>query len=332
MRVAESSGGVLYYLLTDHLGSTALTLDSSGARVTELRYYPFGAARYNAGNQVTTYRFTGQRWDSGTALYFYQSRWYDPLIGRFLAADTIVPQPQNPQNLNRYSYVGNQPLRFVDPSGHAGVDFWGGGGDAGAGIGLVVALIMTQAQGAVYQYGPVAAEITWLYGNQTIAAGDQISQAVQNAGQGGNTAGPGGLDPNDPRFKQGTEQAAQTQGSAVTSRGLNVFSRAAEFGIKSYNQLSKMTSATGLRAHHLIEQRFAERLGLNTGRMSSIALTPEEHQIFTNMWRAEIGHIGDRSALTTATATLQDVWTAAQRIYAQHPELLEAVRQDLFGQ
>ena len=110
VRVAESSGGMLYYLLTDHLGSTALTLNSSGARQTELRYYPFGAARYNANNQVTTYRFTGQRWDSGTALYFYQSRWYDPLIGRFLAADTIVPQPQNPQNLNRYSYVGNQPL------------------------------------------------------------------------------------------------------------------------------------------------------------------------------------------------------------------------------
>ncbi|MBK9233072.1 MAG: RHS repeat-associated core domain-containing protein [Anaerolineae bacterium] len=120
-RVAESSGGVLYYLLTDHLGSTALTLDSSGVRVTELRYYPFGAARYNAGNQVTTYRFTGQRWDSGTALYFYQSRWYDPLIGRFLAADTIVPQPENPQNLNRYSYVGNQPLGFIDPSGHAAI-------------------------------------------------------------------------------------------------------------------------------------------------------------------------------------------------------------------
>ncbi|MFZ1506332.1 MAG: RHS repeat-associated core domain-containing protein, partial [Anaerolineae bacterium] len=53
--------------------------------------------------------------------YFYQSRWYDPLIGRFLAADTIVPQPQNPQNLNRYSYVGNQPLGFIDPSGHAAI-------------------------------------------------------------------------------------------------------------------------------------------------------------------------------------------------------------------
>ncbi|MFZ1405296.1 MAG: RHS repeat-associated core domain-containing protein, partial [Anaerolineae bacterium] len=92
-RVAESSGGVLYYLLTDHLGSTALTLNSSGNRLdpnVELRYYPYGGVRYNPGNQVTTYRFTGQRWDSGTALYFYQSRWYDPIIGRFLAADTIV--------------------------------------------------------------------------------------------------------------------------------------------------------------------------------------------------------------------------------------------------
>ena len=120
-RVAESSGGVLYFLLSDHLGSTALTLDSSGVRQTELRYYPFGAARYNANNQVTTYRFTGQRWDSGTALYFYQSRWYDPLSGRFLAADTIIPQPGNPQSLYRYSYVGNRPLRFVDPTGHAQV-------------------------------------------------------------------------------------------------------------------------------------------------------------------------------------------------------------------
>ena len=89
--------------------------------MTELRYYPYGAARYNTGNQVTTYRFTGQRWDSGTALYFYQSRWYDPVIGRFLAADTIVPQPQDPQNLNRYSYALNNSVRFSDPSGHAAV-------------------------------------------------------------------------------------------------------------------------------------------------------------------------------------------------------------------
>jgi RHS repeat-associated protein len=99
--------------------------------VTELRYYPWGGARYNPGGQLTTYRFTGQRWDSGTAMYFYGSRWYDPVIGRFLSADTIVPEPGNPQSLNRYSYVGNRPTVFVDPTGHAkvcGTDVEGGCG------------------------------------------------------------------------------------------------------------------------------------------------------------------------------------------------------------
>jgi RHS repeat-associated protein len=119
VRVAENNGGTLYFLLSDHLGSTAVTTDASGVRVTELRYYPYGdSERYNPGGQITTFRFTGQRWDPGTGLYFYNSRWYDPLIGRFIQADTIVPQPGNPQALNRYSYVLGNPLRYTDPTGH----------------------------------------------------------------------------------------------------------------------------------------------------------------------------------------------------------------------
>ncbi|MFZ1597649.1 MAG: RHS repeat-associated core domain-containing protein, partial [Anaerolineae bacterium] len=51
-------------------------------------------------------------------LYFYNARYYDPTLARFISADTLIPQPQNPQNLNRYSYVGNRPLRFTDPTGH----------------------------------------------------------------------------------------------------------------------------------------------------------------------------------------------------------------------
>jgi hypothetical protein len=53
-------------------------------------------------------------------LYWYNSRWYDPLIGRFIQADTLVPQPGNPQSLNRYAYVLNNPLRYVDSNGHCG--------------------------------------------------------------------------------------------------------------------------------------------------------------------------------------------------------------------
>ena len=120
-RVAENSGGALTYLLADHLGSQALTLDSAGNRLntnTEIRYYAYGAMRYTAGSTPTSFNFTGQRRDSGSGLLFYNARWYDPAVGRFLQADTVVPEPGNPQSLNRYSYVGNQPLKYTDPTGH----------------------------------------------------------------------------------------------------------------------------------------------------------------------------------------------------------------------
>jgi len=49
---------------------------------------------------------------------YYGARYYDPALGRFVQADTIVPNPASPQDLNRYAYVRNNPLRYTDPSGH----------------------------------------------------------------------------------------------------------------------------------------------------------------------------------------------------------------------
>ncbi|MCB0036462.1 MAG: hypothetical protein KDE51_20660 [Anaerolineales bacterium] len=46
------------------------------------------------------------------------SRWYDGSIGRFISADSIVPDPTNPQSFNRYSYTYNNPVKYTDPSGH----------------------------------------------------------------------------------------------------------------------------------------------------------------------------------------------------------------------
>ncbi len=76
------TGGKTYYLLNDHLTSTAITTNSSGARLTELRYYAYGGTRYDAGGQMTIYRYTGQRIETGTGLYDYGARWYDrPSVG-----------------------------------------------------------------------------------------------------------------------------------------------------------------------------------------------------------------------------------------------------------
>lgn len=102
--------------------------------------------------------------------------------------------------------------------------------------------------------------------------------------------------------------------------GLNSFSRAGEFGIKPYNVLRRELKGMGLHAHHLIERRFAETLGRNWRTMESIALTPAEHQVFTNAWKDEIA-----LGVGTRTATPERIMQAAKRIYANYPEILGAL-------
>jgi RHS repeat-associated protein len=119
-RIALRVNGVVRWLATDHLGSTAVTANETGARIAEIRYKPWGESRYTFGATPTQRRFTGQVLDEvAGGLYFYNARYYDPALGRFISADTIVPQPGNPQSLNRYSYALNNAVRFTDPSGHA---------------------------------------------------------------------------------------------------------------------------------------------------------------------------------------------------------------------
>ena len=62
--------------------------------------------------------YTDQELDTETGLYNYDARLYDPLIGRFISPDSIVPRPYDPQSLNRYSYCRNNPLIYTDPTGH----------------------------------------------------------------------------------------------------------------------------------------------------------------------------------------------------------------------
>ena len=61
---------------------------------------------------------SGQRAESSLGLLFYNARWYDPALGRFVQADTIIPGVGNPQAFDRYAYTLNNPMKYVDPSGH----------------------------------------------------------------------------------------------------------------------------------------------------------------------------------------------------------------------
>jgi RHS repeat-associated protein len=120
-RVAMRGPDGVYYLHADHLGSTSLTTDDSGEVVARQLYHPFGTVRWSEGTLPTDFGFTGQRHD-GTGLVFMHARYYHPSLGRFISADTIVPGAANPQAFNRYSWVFNNPLVYVDPSGHDPLD------------------------------------------------------------------------------------------------------------------------------------------------------------------------------------------------------------------
>jgi RHS repeat-associated protein len=102
----------------DHLGSTSLVLNDDGTVHSEARYYPYGVTRWSSGTLPTDYRFTGQREDGYIKLTVMGARWYDGQLGRWISPDSIIPDPANPQSLNRYMFVVGNPVRYRDPNGH----------------------------------------------------------------------------------------------------------------------------------------------------------------------------------------------------------------------
>ena len=114
----EWTGSSLNWILTDHLGSTSVVTDANGTLHSKQLYKPWGEMRFSSGTLPTDYKYTGQREAPGLGIYFYNARWFDPVLGRFLQADSIVPGAGNPLAWDRYAYSRNNPINYNDPDGH----------------------------------------------------------------------------------------------------------------------------------------------------------------------------------------------------------------------
>jgi RHS repeat-associated protein len=104
-----------YWYITDHLGSVRAVTDVDGKKVWSTDYLAFGT---QFGKSAETdfeelHSFTGKELDPDTGLHYYNARWYDSELGRFVSEDPVG----DPNNPNLYAYGRNNPLGFIDPTG-----------------------------------------------------------------------------------------------------------------------------------------------------------------------------------------------------------------------
>jgi RHS repeat-associated protein len=121
------------YFHKDHLGSIAVITSEAGAVLERLSYDAWGKRRYPNGSDdpagsitsQTSRGFTGHEELADVGLVHMNGRVYDPLLARFGTPDPMTESPFSTQGWNRYSYVGNSPLNFTDPSGYCFLGcFW----------------------------------------------------------------------------------------------------------------------------------------------------------------------------------------------------------------
>src|SRR3989344_8781008 len=126
-----------YFILSDHLNSSTILLDNAGTLIEESDYSPYGTVVYTNTIQDVGdyYTYTGQEYDDENALQYFGARYLDNSTTKFYSVDpatlnlhnseefkekylrTVLVYLSDPQNLNSYSYVTNNPLKYTDPDG-----------------------------------------------------------------------------------------------------------------------------------------------------------------------------------------------------------------------
>ena len=114
---AMKRGGSMYYYQKNAHGDVVSLTDASGNIVNEYRYDPWGKVLGSTETVENPYLYAGYRYDEDTELYYLRARYYSPGSFRFLSKDSVKGDIRAPQTLNPYTYVKNNPVNLVDPTG-----------------------------------------------------------------------------------------------------------------------------------------------------------------------------------------------------------------------
>ncbi|QAV17807.1 hypothetical protein PC41400_09085 [Paenibacillus chitinolyticus] len=121
----DANGSKAYYVHNGH-GDVVELRDANGNVINQYAYDLWGNPTTVLKGVDNPFLYSGEYWDESVELQYLRARWYDPSMGRFINEDTYEGQLDNPLSLNLYTYVENNPLTHVDPSGHCGIKSGGG--------------------------------------------------------------------------------------------------------------------------------------------------------------------------------------------------------------
>jgi len=179
-------GEAVYYFHNDHLGTPKILTDGNGSIAWKAAYTPFGEAVASIQTVENPFRFPGQYYDQETGLHYNYFRYYNPQTGRYITPDPIGLEG----GINLFTYVGNNPINWVDPFGLTWQLYGLLGGQASGHVGI--AGLSVSAGAAASTGGQVCGYVTvcmrlgpGIYGGAGGTAGLGVVR--------GNTSGLGGL-------------------------------------------------------------------------------------------------------------------------------------------
>ncbi len=111
-----------YFYITNRQGDVIELVDVNGQSAVKYNDDAWGNMIYKSGGSladINPYRYRGYRFDVETGLYYLQSRYYDPAIGRFISGDGLLGETGNLLTHNMYAYCANNPVMHIDPTGDA---------------------------------------------------------------------------------------------------------------------------------------------------------------------------------------------------------------------
>ncbi len=113
----ENQGDYAYYLHNAH-GDVVNLVNGTGDVLNSYNYDAFGNAADYTETVANRFMYAGEQFDKVTGQYYLRARYYAPQVGRFITEDSYRGELNNPQTLNLYTYCENDPINFIDPTGH----------------------------------------------------------------------------------------------------------------------------------------------------------------------------------------------------------------------